>query len=67
MTLDDLFRFYKAASQEALAEQIGVTQGAVSQWKAAGEIPIDRQLRLEALTQGALRADRKALYQKMAG
>lgn len=66
MTLEELFRFYRAESQDDLAKRIGVSQGAVSQWKAAGEIPVFRQLAIEDLTQGRLRADRKALYQKLA-
>tara|TARA_Y100001956_G_C4041049_1_gene150633 strand:- start:428 stop:619 length:192 start_codon:yes stop_codon:yes gene_type:complete len=41
----------------ALAEKLGVTAGAVSQWRAAG-IPQGRQWQIEAMTGGKLKADR---------
>lgn len=67
MTLDDLMRHYGAESQQDLASRIGVTQGAVSQWKAAGKIPVYRQLAIETMTNGALRADRREMFAKLAG
>ena len=67
MTLDEVYRHYQAKSQADLAARLGVTQGAISQWKAAGRVPVYRQLALETLTNGALRADRREMYQKLAG
>lgn len=62
MTLDQVFVYFGAPSQEALAKQIGVSQGAISQWKKAGEIPVFRQIQIEMLTSGELKADRRAIF-----
>lgn len=67
MTLDDVYRHYQAKSQADLACRLGVTQGAISQWKIAGRIPVYRQLALETVTNGALRADRRQMFEKLAG
>jgi hypothetical protein len=48
-------------TQEKTAEALGVTQGTVSAWKSAGEVPILRQMQAERLTDGALKADPKTL------
>lgn len=45
-------------TQASAARALGVTQGAISQWVVAGRVPILRQYQIEALTQGALRAER---------
>lgn len=44
-------------SQLAWAEAWGVTPGAVSQWVAAGEVPVRRLIDITQLTGGALVAD----------
>ena len=44
-------------SQLAWAEAWGVTPGAVSQWVAAGEVPVRRLIDIAQLTSGALVAD----------
>ena len=42
-------------SQVALAALLGVTKGAVNQWKAAGrQVPIEHCLSIERLTGGAV-------------
>lgn len=43
-------------SQRILAELIGVTPGAVSQWKTAG-VPVEHCPRIERLTAGAVRCE----------
>jgi DNA-binding transcriptional regulator YdaS (Cro superfamily) len=43
-------------SQVALADALGVQQPAVSMWKTRGKIPHLQQIRIEHLTQGALKA-----------
>lgn len=52
MTKDEAIQHFR--TQQGLASAIGVTQGTVSGWKS---IPPWRQLQIEALTGGALRAD----------
>ena len=44
-------------SQLAWAEAWWVTPGAVSQWVAAGEVPVRRLIDIAQLTDGALVAD----------
>lgn len=54
MTKDDAIRAL-GGTQAALAEKLGIYQGSVSLW---GEFPPAlRQLQIEALTAGALRAE----------
>ncbi|WP_072465449.1 MULTISPECIES: transcriptional regulator [Burkholderia] len=44
-----------AGSYEALARQLGVTKGAVHQWKLPGrKVPIEHCARVEAITGGAV-------------
>jgi DNA-binding transcriptional regulator YdaS (Cro superfamily) len=43
-------------SQRALAAALGVTDGAVSQWVADGQLPPYRALQIERLTNGELKA-----------
>lgn len=52
MTKDEAIKAF--GTQEKLASALGMTQGSVSLWKA---VPPMRQLQIEALTGGALRAD----------
>ncbi len=43
-------------SQRILAKMIGVTPGAVSQWKTAG-VPVEHCPRIERLTAGTVRCE----------
>jgi len=42
-------------TQQAAADAIKVTQGAISQWLKAERIPWQRQLQIERITGGALK------------
>lgn len=55
MTLTDVLEHFKAKPSE-LAEKLGVTPGAISQWKDG--IPHGRQWQIEIMTGGALKASR---------
>lgn len=53
MTTDEIMRHYR--TQEAVADALGISQAAVSQW---GERPpMLRQYQIQVLTRGELRAD----------
>ena len=54
-TIEIILNHY--GSQLAWAEAWGVTPGAVSQWVAAGEVPVRRLIDIAQLTGGALVAD----------
>jgi hypothetical protein len=54
MIYDDLISHFR--TQVAAAEALGVFQSTVSDWKARGAIPPLRQLQVEALTAGKLKA-----------
>lgn len=56
MKVSRALSFYK--TQVALAEALSISQPAVSNWVKRGAIPNLQQLRLQALTDGKLRADR---------
>lgn len=49
--MDELIEFIKANTQQTLAESLGVTQGAISQWIAGGKVPI-RRVRAVSLVTG---------------
>ena len=53
MTKDEAIAAF--GTQAALADALGITQGSVSLWP--DKVPVLRQLQLEALTQGRLKAD----------
>lgn len=53
MTLNDVLAHFNMKPSE-LAEQLGVTPGAISQWKDG--IPAGRQWQIEIMTSGALKA-----------
>jgi len=42
-----------------LSKALGVTQGAISQWRGAGQIPILRQYQIQVLTMGRFRVTPK--------
>lgn len=50
-------------TQVALARAVGVTQPAVSMWLKRGGIPALQQLKLQAITNGVLKADRNVTSQ----
>ena len=52
MTKDEAIQHF--GTQVALSEALGINQGTVSSWV---KVPILRQLQLEALTEGQLKAD----------
>jgi DNA-binding transcriptional regulator YdaS (Cro superfamily) len=54
MTYDDVINHF--GTQVATADALGIYQSNVSDWKRNGVPPL-RQLELEALTSGALKAD----------
>jgi hypothetical protein len=54
MTYEDVIAHYR--TQVAAADALGIYQSNVSDWKRNGVPPL-RQLELEALTGGALKAD----------
>lgn len=41
-------------SQQAFAEQVGVTQSRVSQWIAGDPVPVERWNKIENVTSGAV-------------
>ena len=43
-------------SQAALAQALGVTEGAVSQWVSSGVIPSARAVQIERITDGKFKA-----------
>lgn len=53
MTRSDALKHYR--TQTALAEALGIGQSSVAEW--GEEIPALRQIQLERITLGALRAD----------
>lgn len=44
-------------SQAAVAKALGITQPSISDWNRSGSIPQLRQLQIEQVTDGALKAD----------
>lgn len=57
MTYDDLIQHFK--TQRAVAETLGLTQPSISDWKERG-VPHLRQIQIETITRGKLRADPEA-------
>jgi len=48
--MDDLIKWLEERSQEELAREIGITQGAISQWLTRGRIPVERVRAIERIT-----------------
>jgi DNA-binding transcriptional regulator YdaS (Cro superfamily) len=63
MEFDQLIKHY--GSQVAAADQLGVTQPTLSNWKKRGRIPHLQQLRIEHLTKGKLKAAPEILKRKV--
>ena len=59
MKIDNVIKHF--GSQVAAATALGVTQPTISNWKSRGKIPKLQQLRIEHITSGKLRADKKIL------
>ena len=59
MKTDDVIAEFK--TQEALAKQLGIKQPSIAKWVKTGVVPYLRQLQIESLTGGALKADRSIL------
>lgn len=55
MTLEQAVQHF--GNQSRLAEALGITPGAIPQWKNG--IPMRRQYQLQAMTNGALVADKE--------
>lgn len=56
MNLEQVLKHFGVKPYE-LADKLGVSRGAISQWKSSG-IPEGRQWQIEALTKGELKADK---------
>ena len=59
MTPQDVLNHYR--TQQAVADALGIDQASISKWKKEVAVPQLRQLQLEALTGGALKADKGIL------
>ena len=57
MTYKQVIRYFK--TQVAVAAALGTTQPTIANWKSRDRVPPLRQLQLEGITKGALKADRK--------
>jgi DNA-binding transcriptional regulator YdaS (Cro superfamily) len=62
MKTDDVLAKFK--TQEALAEQLGIKQPSIAKWVKTGVVPYLRQLQIESLTGGALKAEKGILPRK---
>lgn len=62
MTPDQVIKHF--GTQAAAAEALGIGQPAVSNWVARGVVPSVSQLKLEMVTGGKLKADKKILSVK---
>lgn len=60
MTVNQLIAFYKVKNKSQLAKKISTVRSTVTEWEKNG-IPPRTQTYFEVLTDGALKADRKAL------
>lgn len=58
MTYDDVIKHF--GTQTKAADALGLSQPSVSEWQQRG-IPFLRQLHIEKLTKGKLKADTKAV------
>lgn len=60
MTPEQLIEHFETGAEVARVMQ--VVPSSVSEWKAKGEVPIDRQCQAEIITRGKLKADRRTLF-----
>lgn len=56
MTVDDLIRFYNLKNDAHLSRRLGVTRGAISNWRRKG-ITEEYQAVYQVMTNNALKAD----------
>lgn len=61
MKLDEAIRW--AGSQRKLADKLGISESAVSQWSDRGLVPMGRAYQIESLSGGALKVD-PAVYKQ---
>ena len=61
MNYHDVLAFYK--TQQAAADALGIEQASISKWQNK-RVPHLRQLQLEKLTKGALKAEKSILQIK---
>ena len=54
MTLEEVQRFYGSAKE--CAKQLGIAKNTPLHWKNLGYVPMLRQIQIEKLTDGALKA-----------
>jgi hypothetical protein len=57
MTITEAIKYFK--NQAGLAEALGVTPGMITQIKTSGEIPEKYQWKIQGITNGALKVDKK--------
>jgi hypothetical protein len=62
VTIDEVLDYYK--SRVALARAVRVQTQAIHNWVTAGKVPPLRQVQIEQLTAGALKADADVYEQK---
>ncbi len=48
--MEELAKYLRKNTQDQLARKLGLSQGAISQWIVAGEIPIKRVLDVSRVT-----------------
>jgi len=63
MKTADAINIFK--TQDALADVLGLRQPSIARWVKKGAIPYLRQLQLESLTGGQLKADKTILPRKV--
>jgi len=59
MTIEKVIKFF--GSKSAACASIGLTRSAFTNWEKIGYIPYPRQLEIEIVTKGKLKADLKQI------
>lgn len=57
MTLEEVIKYF--SSNTALAFYLNIDKSAISRWHIANRVPYVQQLKIEQITNGALKADNK--------
>jgi hypothetical protein len=55
MKIDDVMNYFSSA--RGMERQIGISHASMKNWRDRGYIPIETQLRIQRLTEDALKAD----------